>query len=177
MKAQNESESLAHMGAMLERHTMLSGRDLDWTNSKTHALQAIYAHWKDANPDSHTPFRITDLGIGDMLCLRNWEDFPETRYVGVDGCPLVLEQAAERHPDLTFLDLSFYNLVKERTVFDTDLIVSLDTLYHIPSQEVHDKMVEVIFNDCNKKYAIISWATYLRWHRWLQLVPASQPHA
>lgn len=164
MKAQDEHEALEHMEAMFKRGgRMLSGRSKDWVLRKVEALNALLNDHGNHLLEPRLSF--LDLGVGDMAHWERWAPFMAgaINYTGLDGCQEILDDASSKHPDLTFINATFSEVVDahdaECRIWPVDCIVALDVLYHVPDDEVHDGMLRVLFgDDAQHKYVLVSYA-------------------
>lgn len=146
MKARSEAEVLEHMSKMTVHGSgQLSNRLRSWTQAKVEALRAMDRHCQVLH-GRHVE-SILDVGVGDMAAVEEWEGFEAVDYMGVDGCPEVLERAKRRHPDRDFYTMTFSDLLLfGAPEFDMDegipdAILLMDVLYHIPDQPLAEGLV------------------------------------
>ncbi len=163
MKAQNEAQSMEHMGIQFASEGgLLSGKFTEWTATKVEAMAAIYADWLQNTPPESVPFGMLDLGIGDMKYLTDWDGFGGIRYTGVDGCEPVVNAARAAHPDLCFIHETFGQFLEPPCVpamFPIDLVAAVDVLYHIPEDAVHDRVVDYVLGSRGRhRYALVTRA-------------------
>lgn len=160
MKAQNESEVLAHMGASyLQLGRQLSGYHKQWVVEKAKAFELVAKRHEERH--GGRPEYWLDVGIGEQAAWFAFPDFVEGRlyYMGVDACDVVLKDAQERCRGMEHVELQrmpFTELVE--TGAPHDVIVALDVLYHIHDDEMYERMHAWLFNQ-SADYVVTSYAT------------------
>lgn len=157
MKAQNESEALAHMAATLKSTGKLSGTYTAWRDAKVEALDVLANY---ARFIGHELTSMVDVGVGDLDHLQLWEPFVKQRvsYLGIDGCKPILDAARERFPGLEFRQLLFSELKEDTLDKEPDLLLACDVLYHIPEDAVYSHLVEWLFGAAGR-FVILTHAT------------------
>lgn len=159
MKAENEGEALQHMAAQFEAGGgLLSGSNANWTMTKVRALKAMDLHARQVH--GRPIMSLLDIGVGDMRYLEAWNRFGDVYYMGVDGCPEVVEAAKQRHTDRLFIQLPFSQLVTEgiMDVMPPDAVLLLDVLYHIPDPDLDAALRYYVYRS-PAEYIILSHAT------------------
>lgn len=154
MKAQNEAEALEHMDASWRGlGNQLSGVHKQWVQAKLRALQIIHKELDGLRS-------VLEMGVGDGAYWELFDPFryADLAYVGVDGSELILEAARKRSNWCVFVQAPFGEFIKLH-VPDTQLVVALDVIYHLPTQELHDAFIAWLFGPGQHQYVLASWAT------------------
>lgn len=152
MAARNEDQALQHMLASYEQlGRKLSGVHKQWVREKVKALDV--ARVKAAEQTNRSPdvvrLKVLELGVGDMDYWRALPWMPDmVEYHGVDGCEDILADRAEEFPECTFYGAKFSD-VAGGDVLDipahADVLVALDILYHLPTDELYGKVRNYMF--------------------------------
>lgn len=159
MKAKDETEALKHMEAQWGKlGNQLSGTHKGWVQAKLNALEFIWKHYAFED--------VLDLGVGDQAPWLQFTPYTEERfeYVGVDGSQLILD-AARVHEEnkhnmrAGFECIPFSEFIKRELHPSVDLVVALDVLYHLPTQQLHDDFLEFLFGYGEHDTVLLSWAT------------------
>ncbi len=158
MPAKNESEVLQHMALNFERDDgIMSGRQVAWVAAKIASLEFIYEELNRPEP-YHPPLRFFDIGCGDLMSWEAWAPFLERNieYVGIDGTQSVIDRARERHPDLSIYECRFSDL--QIDTIECDVIVACDVLHHLPTQELYDYLMSVLFDGEQHRAVVLTHA-------------------
>ncbi|KKK91057.1 hypothetical protein LCGC14_2716790 [marine sediment metagenome] len=160
-KAQNEADAHKHMTRQYANDN-LSGQFKGWVKDKNDGLRWIEQRWQMVD----RRMEVFEAGMGDATHLREWPAFIYGRinYTGVDFVREVVDAMAERFPSEqsknTYGLLNFSDIPEEfgGTQFDTVLL--LDVLYHIPSDDVYQALLDWAFTHA-RKYVFMTHATNL----------------
>lgn len=145
MKARDEAEAHRHM-EIARQQSNLSGWAREWQRSKAAQLTQMYEAW-----DEPRPMRVLELGVGDLTHLRQWPAFVKPggiEYTGVDFLEEVIAAARKEFPHHAWLHADFSSVAGGK-VFHCDrrwdVVLLLDVLYHIPTNELHDAVLDFAF--------------------------------
>lgn len=157
MKAQNEAEVLEHMAIQFKGNGgKLSGLLNTWTDAKLTALRKMQKHalaTKGREVQS-----VIDVGIGDLDVMRRWEDFETVDYIGIEGCPEIIEKARAEFPEKHFEHMTFGEIDGSGFSPLPDAIFLLDILYHIPDEKLAKRLVRWAVSS-PAEYLVVSYST------------------
>ncbi len=141
--APDEAHALKQMEHVWNAHGLIeyTGRG-SWNGHKVRALEAV-REALGGEVDS-----ILDLGPGSLCPLTLWAYFPRVRrYTGVEGSATIMRDQVERFPERQFVLVKFSEWLQLSTPqpWQYQLTLALDMLYHIPEDDVHDAVLERLF--------------------------------
>jgi len=122
---------------------------------------------------------ILDVGCGNGRLLKLLSKF-KINYLGIDNSAQLIQQAKNEWPDYQFEVKDLLNLPNLKQPFD--LIISVATIHHLPSDELRNQ----VFSDIRKllkpdgKFMMINWnlwqKRYLKYIIKYSLYKMSQPN-
>lgn len=162
-KARDEAQALEHMG-LQARGNKLSGIHRKWTREKHRALHAVLMDWCFKHNDpmaprpSVPPLGVVEVGVGDAAHILGFEGKHMLDYLGYDGVQEVVDRANGRGLDVELA--TFGEIVRGEACLpeQCDVFLLLDVLYHVPDEEVHDRLLQLAFATA-RHYVLLSYAT------------------
>jgi hypothetical protein len=156
-KAADESQALLHMQRQYKAGGgVLSGSNPAWVREKVNVLHMM----DDLSEDGIQA--VVDVGIGDMVHWRRWGRLAEIDYLGLEGVQDIVDRQRKLFPGVEIVQKSFSEVVKLKSTATDDgkgqAVVALDVLYHIPDDDLHDRLVEWVFSR-RVEWVLLSYAT------------------
>lgn len=168
MKATDESEALAHMRASFAKKNF-SGWARAWQETKTAHLTRLSKLYEINAPprQGFNRLRVLELGVGDLTHLRGWGAFTSgsIKYTGIDFVPDVIQNAQREFPGHLWIELPFSRVRDYFGSFELlprwDLILLLDVLCHIPSDDVYRDVLDFAFEH-SSRWVMLTHTTDMR---------------